>query len=173
MKSTNSVLEFWFQFVKLQFTQCSAIFQENITAFIKRNESVSTREDAQLQWFLNSVHIIRWCYVPFMFIGTITNVINIIIFSKPKMRSLSTGNFLLALAFADIGTIYFQVRIFSQFLVHILTSRTWSYLTKNVFVFLFTQGQNCNRPGTCHQLNRRQKLTSNVICRFLNSLKFR
>ena len=71
-------------------------------------------EDPNAQWFKNAVNVIRWCFVPFIIIGTMTNILNIIIFSKHKMRSLSTGNFLLALAFADLGTIYFQVNILQE-----------------------------------------------------------
>ena len=73
-------------------------------------EIITTTEDPSVEEFRNKINIIRWCFVPFIVIGTVTNVINIIIFSKSKMRSLSTGNFLLVLAFADLGTIYFQVR---------------------------------------------------------------
>ena len=68
--------------------------------------------DPKVQWLRNSLTIIRWCFIPFIIIGTVTNVINIMVFIKTKMKSLSTGNFLLALAFADLGMIYFQVGLF-------------------------------------------------------------
>ena len=87
------------------------IFQVNTTENTIMTETIATiAEDPTVEEFRNKINIIRWCFVPFIVIGTVTNVINIIIFSQSKMRSLSTGNFLLVLAFADLGTIYFQVR---------------------------------------------------------------
>ncbi len=71
--------------------------------------TVPPTEDPKVQWFKSSLTIVRCCFVPFIVIGTVTNIINIRVFSQAKMRSLSTGNFLLALAVADITMIYFQV----------------------------------------------------------------
>ena len=62
-------------------------------------------------WFINGIKIIRWCFVPLIIVGTITNIINIVVFSKQKLRSLSTGKFLLILAIADLSLIYFQVSV--------------------------------------------------------------
>ena len=90
---------------------CYLIFQENITEFPAPdvNSSMTDQQDSSVIWFRNSIHIIRWCFLPFIIVGTVTNIINIAIFSRPKMKSSSTGNFLLALAIVDLGIIYFQV----------------------------------------------------------------
>ena len=82
-------------------------FQENVTG----NISKETIDTSKQEWFTNSVKIIRWCFLPVIIVGTVTNIINIAIFSKKKMRHQSTGNLLLGLAFADLGLMYFQVSI--------------------------------------------------------------
>ena len=83
---------------------------------VTTESSITTTIDPKAKWMKDSLTIIRWCFVPFIIIGTLTNIINIMIFIKPKMRSLSTGNFLLALTVADLGTIYFQVSYTIQYL---------------------------------------------------------
>ena len=86
--------------------------QDNLTEIMNMTTEslVTTTIIPKNKWMKDSLTIIRWCFVPFIIIGTLTNIINIMVFIKPKMRSLSTGNFLLALTVADLGSIYFQVR---------------------------------------------------------------
>ena len=85
--------------------QSNSCFQENVTIF-----DLTPTEDPEIEWSKNAIKTIRWCFLPLIIVGIITNIINIMVFSKTKMRSISTGNLLLMLAFADLSMVIFQVR---------------------------------------------------------------
>ena len=68
-----------------------------------------TTEDPTEESFKEIINAIRWCFVPIVAVGTCTNFLNVIVFSSRRMLGLSTVNFLLTLAIADFGILYFQV----------------------------------------------------------------
>ncbi len=52
---------------------------------------------------------IRVSFLPVVLAGTITNILNFIVLSRPQMRKLGTSVFLIALAIADLGVMYFEL----------------------------------------------------------------
>ena len=52
---------------------------------------------------------IRMCFLPIIFIGTVTNILNFLVLSKREMRCLSTSVYLSALAVADLGVMYIEL----------------------------------------------------------------
>lgn len=62
--------------------------------------------DSELRYTLA---YIRASFVPIIIAGTVTNVMNFVVLTKPKMRRLSTACFLLALAIADLGVLYVEL----------------------------------------------------------------
>ena len=121
-------------------------FQVNTTESTIMNETIATTtEDSSVEGFNNVIKAIRWGFVPFIIIGTVLNITIIIVFFKSKMRSLSTGNFLLALAFADLGTSFFQVR------------------KKSISSFLFLLAFMHKTGNFCCAINKHQKLDNEEI----------
>lgn len=52
---------------------------------------------------------IRWCFLPIVVAGTITNFLNFVVLSHREMRGFSTAVYLFALAIADLGVMYFEL----------------------------------------------------------------
>lgn len=52
---------------------------------------------------------IRMCFLPIVLAGTVTNVLNFVVLSNKQMQRLSTSVYLLALAIADVGVMYFEL----------------------------------------------------------------
>ena len=60
---------------------------------------------------------IRTANVPFVIIGIVTNIFNIMVYMHPSMRKMSTVAFLTAMAFADIAvTIFMTFRIWVEWM---------------------------------------------------------
>ena len=59
--------------------------------------------------FRYSINAIRMSFLPLIVVGTVTNVLNLAVFTRPKMKSLSTTVYLLALSVADLGVMYFEL----------------------------------------------------------------
>ena len=60
-------------------------------------------------WFLNSVGLIRWFYLPVIVVGTVTNLMNMVVFCTSPMRHLTTTVYLAALAGGDIINLYAEL----------------------------------------------------------------
>jgi len=60
-------------------------------------------------WLQSTIAIIRVSFIPIVIAGTITNCLNFIVLSHHEMRTLSTAVYLLALAVADLGVMYFEL----------------------------------------------------------------
>lgn len=70
---------------------------------------ISLVKDTSDEWFLKTIGFIRWFYLPIILIGTVANIINLVVFSRPYMRRLSTIVYLSALAIGDIINLYFEL----------------------------------------------------------------
>lgn len=66
-------------------------------------------EEAESEWLRNILFHIRMWFLPVVVIGTVMNVINFVVLNKKEMKRLSTSIYLLALAFADLGVMYFEL----------------------------------------------------------------
>ena len=66
-------------------------------------------EDTDQMVLRDTLMYIRMCFLPIVFAGTVTNVLNFIVLSNKQMRRLSTSVYLLALTIADIGVMYFEL----------------------------------------------------------------
>ena len=87
-----------------------------MTAYSSTQEDLNTTAlsvmgDTDEVRFKEIILAIRYCFLPIIFIGTCTNILNVIVFSSRRMLGQSTANFLLVLAVADLGLLYFQVNI--------------------------------------------------------------
>ena len=60
-------------------------------------------------WLQSTLANIRVSFLPIIVAGTITNCLNFIVLSHHEMRTLSTAVYLLALAVADLGVMYFEL----------------------------------------------------------------
>ena len=88
-----------------------------MTSYSSKTEDLNTTalsvmSDTDEEWFKEIILAIRYCFLPIIFVGTCTNILNVIVFSSRRMLDQSTANFLLILAIADLGLLYFQVKIF-------------------------------------------------------------
>ncbi len=64
---------------------------------------------AQERSLRTTLFYIRVSFLPIVLAGTITNILNFVVLSRPQMRKLGTSVFLLALAIADLGVMYFEL----------------------------------------------------------------
>ena len=64
---------------------------------------------ADLEWLQSTLASIRLTFLPIVLSGTITNCLNFVVLSHREMRSISTAVYLLALAVADLGLMYFEL----------------------------------------------------------------
>ena len=60
-------------------------------------------------WLRRAIYYVRMCFVPIIVAGTVTNILCFVVLSKKEMRRLSTSVYLLALACADLGVMYFEL----------------------------------------------------------------
>ena len=82
-------------------------FDVNRTTVSPLNWTATSEDDDE--WLRGVVYNIRMCFVPIIIGGTITNVLNLMVLTKREMRYLSTSVYLLSLAMADFGVMYFEL----------------------------------------------------------------
>ncbi|KAK2177972.1 hypothetical protein NP493_567g02005 [Ridgeia piscesae] len=83
-------------------------FDDNLTTASPTNWTGLIDADDDV-WLRSVLYNIRMCFVPIIVGGTITNVLNLVVLTKREMRYLSTSVYLLSLAVADFGVMYFEL----------------------------------------------------------------
>ena len=81
-------------------------FHQSVNMNISEDIAVSL-ENNESSWLRRAIFYVRMCFVPIVVAGTISNILCFIVLSKKEMRRLSTSVYLLALACADLGVMYF------------------------------------------------------------------
>ncbi len=77
---------------------------------MNHSEEIRARlEQGESSWLRHAILYVRMCFLPIILAGTVTNVLCFVVLSKKEMKILSTSVYLLALACADLGVMYFEL----------------------------------------------------------------
>jgi hypothetical protein len=77
--------------------------------FNATSSATADLNDTDHAWLQTTLANIRVTFLPIIVAGTVTNCLNFVVLSHHEMRSVSTAVYLLALAVADLGVMYFEL----------------------------------------------------------------
>jgi hypothetical protein len=87
----------------------SSTFYIQSDSFNATSSTTTGVNDTDHAWLQATLANIRVTFLPIIVAGTVTNCLNFVVLSHHEMRSVSTAVYLLALAVADLGVMYFEL----------------------------------------------------------------